>query len=121
MVSAIHGLQLAVLGVPGILAGLAVGAVVPVLVLPLLRSKLPLPRHVGLYPWPLLLAAVFGLLVGIIFALRPLRRAAGHFRRGPVPRRRSAGEGAVELGCRRCRGPSGRGPHRTCGRVGSAR
>jgi putative ABC transport system permease protein len=76
MVSAIHGLQLAVLGVPGIVAGLAVGAVVPVMVLPLLRGRLPVPDHVGLYPWPLLLAAVFGLLTGVIFALRPLRRAA---------------------------------------------
>ena len=76
MVSMIHGLQLAVLGVPGILAGLAVGAVVPVLVLPLLRGQLPVPHHVGLYAGPLLLAAVFGLLTGIIFALRPLRRAA---------------------------------------------
>ena len=76
MVSTIHGLQLAVLGVPGIVVGLGIGAVVPVLVLPLLRDKLPVPHHVGLYPMPLLLAAVFGLLVGAIFALRPLRRAA---------------------------------------------
>jgi putative ABC transport system permease protein len=76
MVGTIHGLQLAVLGVPGILAGLVLGAIVPVLVLPLLRGQLPVPRHVGLYPAPLLLAAVFGLLTGIIFALRPLRRAA---------------------------------------------
>jgi putative ABC transport system permease protein len=76
MVSLIHGLQLAVLGVPGILAGLALGAFVPVLVLPLLRNTLPVPDHVGLYPGPLLLAAAFGLLVGLIFALRPLRRAA---------------------------------------------
>jgi putative ABC transport system permease protein len=76
MVSTIHALQLALLGVPGILAGLAVGALVPALVLPVLRGKLPVPHHVGLYPLPLLLAAVFGLLVGVIFAMRPLRRAA---------------------------------------------
>jgi putative ABC transport system permease protein len=76
MVSTIHGLQLAVLGVPGILAGLALGALVPALVLPILRGRLPVPHHVGVYPGPLLLAAVFGLLTGTIFALRPLRRAA---------------------------------------------
>jgi putative ABC transport system permease protein len=76
MVSAIHGVQLALLGIPGIIAGLALGAVVPALVLPLLRDTLPVPRHVGLYAGPLALAAAFGLLVGIIFALRPLRRAA---------------------------------------------
>jgi putative ABC transport system permease protein len=105
MMNMIHGLQLAVLGVPGILAGLAVGAVVPVLVLPLLRDKLPLPHHVGLYPWPLLLAAVFGLLVGIIFALRPLRRAAAIsgaalFRAAALPAKVpwSAGAAAVEAG-----------------------
>jgi len=76
LVSLIYGLQLLVLGVPGILLGLATGASAPVLVLPLLRGKLPLPSHIGLYPRPLLLAAMFGLLVGLVFALPPLRRAA---------------------------------------------
>ena len=76
MVNLIHGFQLAILGVPGILTGLTVGAVLPALVLPILRNTLPVPHHVGLYPEPLALAAAFGLLVGVIFALRPLRRAA---------------------------------------------
>jgi putative ABC transport system permease protein len=76
MVTTIHGLQLAILGIPGIVFGLAIGAVLPVLVLPSLRGKLPVPDHVGLYAQPLLLAAGFGLLVGVIFAMRPLRRAA---------------------------------------------
>lgn len=76
LVSLIYGLQLLALGVPGIVLGLAVGAVAPVLVLPLLRGKLPLPAHIGLYPAPLLMAAVFGLLVGLVFSLPPLRRAA---------------------------------------------
>jgi putative ABC transport system permease protein len=76
LVSLIHGLQLAVLGVPGILAGLLLGAALPVLVLPALRDTLPVPHHVGFYPAPLALAAAFGLLVGTIFALGPLRRAA---------------------------------------------
>jgi putative ABC transport system permease protein len=76
MVSLIHGLQLAVLGLPGLVAGLALGAIVPVLVLPALHDTLPMPQHVGLYPGPLALAAAFGLLVGVIFVLRPLRRGA---------------------------------------------
>jgi putative ABC transport system permease protein len=76
LVSLIYGLQLLALGVPGILLGLVAGAVAPVLVLPLLRGKLPLPAHIGLYPTPLLLAAMFGLLVGLVFAMPPLRRAA---------------------------------------------
>jgi putative ABC transport system permease protein len=76
LVSTIHGLQLAVLGIPGIIAGLAIGAALPLLVLPMLRAQLPVPDHVGLYARPLLLAGCFGVLVGVIFALRPLRRAA---------------------------------------------
>jgi putative ABC transport system permease protein len=76
LINLIHGLQLLILGVPGIVLGLAVGAGTPALVLPLLRDALPLPRHISLYPAPLALAAGFGLLVGVVFALRPLQRAA---------------------------------------------
>lgn len=76
LVGTIYGLQLLALGLPGILLGLATGAAAPALVLPLLRSKLPLPAHIGLYPHPLLLAAIFGLLLGLVFTLPPLRRAA---------------------------------------------
>jgi len=75
LVSLIYGFQLLVLGVPGVLLGLVAGAVAPVLVLPPLHAKLPLPSHIGLYPEPLLLAGMFGLLVGLVFALPPLRRA----------------------------------------------
>jgi putative ABC transport system permease protein len=77
MVAAINGLQLAFLGVPGVLAGLAVGAVAPWAAAPLLKGKLPLPAHVGVYPGPLVLAGAFGVLVAFVFALPPLRRAAG--------------------------------------------
>jgi putative ABC transport system permease protein len=76
LIGLIHGLELLVLGVPGILIGVTMGAAVPVLVLPLLHGKLPLPAHLGLYPKPLLLAGMFGLLVGLVFALPPLRRAS---------------------------------------------
>jgi putative ABC transport system permease protein len=76
MVRLIYGLQLLVLGIPGILLGLAAGAGAPLLILPLLRGKLPLPAHIGLYPRPLLLAGLFGLAVGLVFTLPPLRRAA---------------------------------------------
>jgi putative ABC transport system permease protein len=75
LISLVHGLQLLVLGLPGILLGLMIGALAPLLVLPLLRGRLPLPAHLGLYPAPLLLAAALGLLAGLVFALPPLRRA----------------------------------------------
>ncbi len=92
LIGLIYGTQLLLLGVPGILLGLAVGAGAPVLILPLLRGQLPLPAHLGLYPEPLVLAGTFGLLVGLIFALRPLRRAtaisgAALFRLATLPAR----------------------------------
>jgi putative ABC transport system permease protein len=77
LISLILGVQLFLLAVPGILLGLAVGAWAPLLIFPWLRGRLPLPAHLGLYPQPLALAGAFGLLVGLVFALGPLRRAAG--------------------------------------------
>jgi putative ABC transport system permease protein len=92
LVSLIHALQLLLIGVPGILAGIALGAVAPLAVLPWLKAKLPLPAHLGIYPGPLALAGIFGLLVGIVFAIPPLRRAGGIsgaalFRRAGLPAR----------------------------------
>lgn len=75
LVGLMQGMQLLVLGLPGIALGLAAGAGAPLLVLPLLRNKLPLPAHIGLYPPALLISGVFGLLIGFVFAYRPLRRA----------------------------------------------
>ncbi len=72
----VQAMQLLSLGVPGIALGMAVGAVAPLGVLPWLRGSLPLPSQLGLYWQPLLLAGAFGLLVGLVFALPPLRRAA---------------------------------------------
>jgi putative ABC transport system permease protein len=76
LVGLMQGMQLLVLGLPGIVLGLAAGAGAPLLVLPLLRNKLPLPAHIGLYPQALLISGVFGVLTGFLFAFRPLRRAA---------------------------------------------
>ncbi len=75
LVGLIQALQLLVLGLPGIAFGLAAGAGAPLLVLPFLRNKLPLPAHIGVYPQALLVSGIFGLLVGFVFAFRPLRRA----------------------------------------------
>jgi len=76
LVALIQALQLLLLGLPGIALGLAAGAGAPLLVLPLLRHKLPLPAHIGLYPQALLISAAFGLLTGFVFAFRPVQRAA---------------------------------------------
>jgi putative ABC transport system permease protein len=75
LVGLMQGMQLLILGLPGIVLGLAAGAAAPLLVLPLLRNKLPLPAHLDLYPQALLISGVFGLLTGFVFAFQPLRRA----------------------------------------------
>jgi putative ABC transport system permease protein len=75
-VSLTLSLQLAALAGPGILAGLIAGALAPRAAFPFLRGKLPLPAHLALYPEPLIMAAIFGILIGVLFALWPLRRAA---------------------------------------------
>jgi putative ABC transport system permease protein len=59
----------------GILAGLFLGGVVPWMAGDWLASLLPVPAHFGIYPEPLLLAAFYGLLTTLVFALAPLGRA----------------------------------------------
>jgi putative ABC transport system permease protein len=75
-VSLTLSLQLSMLAGPGILAGLIAGALAPRAAFPFLRGKLPLPTHLAFYPGPLIMAAIFGILIGVLFALWPLRRAA---------------------------------------------
>ena len=60
----------------GILLGLAAGAAVPAGAASLPPDWLPVPAAAGFYPGPLLLAACFGLLTVLCFALWPLGRAA---------------------------------------------
>ncbi len=68
-------LQVLTLALGGIGIGLAAGAGLPAVALSLLEGSLPVAPRIGLYPAPLLLAAVFGLLVALTFALWPLGRA----------------------------------------------
>ncbi|HYZ21047.1 MAG TPA: FtsX-like permease family protein, partial [Rhodopila sp.] len=90
LVFAICLIQVMALSTLGIIIGLAVGAVVPLLAARLLASILPVPPVLGVYPWPLILSAAYGLLVALCFALWPLGRAAripggALFRDGLVP------------------------------------
>jgi putative ABC transport system permease protein len=85
--------QILVLAMGGIASGLVIGAVTPFLTTPLLAS-FPVTARLSLYPGPLLLAALFGLLVTLTFALWPLAAArevpAGSLFRDlvdPAPRR----------------------------------
>jgi putative ABC transport system permease protein len=85
-------IQVLALSLAGILIGLVVAAMLPSLAFWLLRDLLPVPPVLGLYPVPLVLAASYGLLTALGFALLPLGRAAripggALFRDGLLPER----------------------------------
>ncbi|HEY0184764.1 MAG TPA: FtsX-like permease family protein, partial [Rhodopila sp.] len=69
---------------------LVAGAALPLAGARLLAPILPVPPVLGLYPGPLLLAATYGLLIALCFALWPLGRATripggALFRDGLIP------------------------------------
>ncbi|TVR78166.1 MAG: FtsX-like permease family protein [Rhodospirillales bacterium] len=68
-------LQVLLLAAIGIAMGLVLGALLPVIGLSVLEGVLPLRAQAGVYPGPLGLAALFGLLTAVTFALWPLARA----------------------------------------------
>lgn len=86
--------QIAIVAAVALLAGLAAGAFVPTIVSALAGDLLPVPPHGGLYALPLLLAAAYGLLAALAFALIPLARArtvpAASLLRGGVSGQRRA-------------------------------
>lgn len=58
----------------GIVIGLALGAVVPLLAAPLIEASLPFPAEIRLSPGALVEAAFYGTLSALIFTLLPLAR-----------------------------------------------
>jgi putative ABC transport system permease protein len=85
--------QILALAFVGIALGLVLGALTPLIAAPLFAA-FPIAMKSGVYPAPLALAAVFGLLVTLAFALWPLAAAravpaASLFRNlvDPAPRR----------------------------------
>ena len=76
LVAGVFGLQIGLLCAAGIAIGVVAGALLPVIGLRLFGGLLPLPAAAGIYPWPLVLAAMYGLLTAASFALWPLGRAA---------------------------------------------
>lgn len=63
------------LAIVGIIIGLVVGATVPLLAASASKDLLPIALAVKIFPEPLILAAAFGILTAITFALWPLARA----------------------------------------------
>ena len=76
LVFAVCLIQVLTLAAGGIVLGLIAGATLPLIGARLLTPILPVPPVLGLYPGPLLLAATYGLLIALCFALWPLGRAA---------------------------------------------
>lgn len=68
-------LQVLLLGAVGSAAGLICGAALPYLVVKIFGGLIPIPVIVGIYPFPLLIAALFGLLIALVFSLKPLGSA----------------------------------------------
>ncbi|MDZ5699223.1 ABC transporter permease [Chelativorans sp. M5D2P16] len=74
-VVSVYLLQILIIAVIGIAAGLVLAALMPFAASAMLASVLPVPGQGGLYPGALGLAALFGLLTTLAFALLPLGRA----------------------------------------------
>lgn len=68
-------IQIVLVALGGIVAGLAVGGLSPWLIATVAGDALPVQPRVALYPEPLLTSAAFGLLIAIGFSLAPLARA----------------------------------------------
>ncbi|HVB15814.1 MAG TPA: FtsX-like permease family protein [Stellaceae bacterium] len=72
LVFAVYLLQIAALALIGIGVGLLLGGAAPALFAPLVNRLLPVPLQVGLYPAPLAIAGLCGVLTTAVFALWPL-------------------------------------------------
>ncbi len=72
LVFAAYAAQIGALALAGIVAGVALGALVPLAVAPLVARLLPVPLRLGVHPLPLLVAAADGALAVVMFSLLPL-------------------------------------------------
>lgn len=75
LVFRVYLLQVLALALGAVVLGLLVGAAAPIAGLAALAPYLPVAPRIGVYPGPLLLAAVFGVATAVTFSLWPLGRA----------------------------------------------
>ena len=71
----VYFLQVMMIAVAAVIVGVAAGAALPFLVEAFFAADIPAPARYAVYPEPLLLAALFGLLSAAAFAIPPLARA----------------------------------------------
>ena len=72
LIFAVYFAEITTLALLGIGAALGLGAMAPFASKPLLAHLLPVSIRLGIYPGPLALSALFGLLTTLLFALWPL-------------------------------------------------
>ena len=70
----VYFLQIGAMTIVGLALGLILGAVLPLVIAPLITASLPVPANVSLHPGPLAEAALYGALTALIFTLWPLAR-----------------------------------------------
>ena len=71
----VYLVQIMMIALIGIAAGVVIGAAMPFLAVAFLSGFLPLPAEAGFYPAALSVGVLFGLMVTLVFALMPLGRA----------------------------------------------
>jgi putative ABC transport system permease protein len=72
LVFAVYLYEITALAFLAIAAALGIGAVLPLAAAPLLAHLLPISPRPGIYPEPLALAALYGLLTTLVFSMWPL-------------------------------------------------
>lgn len=85
-------MQIGALAAVGIVIGLVLGGIIPLIAAPFIQAQLPVPVALGVHPGPLIEAALYGALTALIFTLWPLARteqvrAASLFRDASGPMR----------------------------------
>lgn len=71
----IYALQLGVLALFGLLIGVLMGAILPAIGFLILNDVFPVSPVISVYPKPLVVAAIYGVLVVLIFSTWPLAKA----------------------------------------------
>ena len=75
LILAMYLIQVGLISLIGIAIGLAIGLVAPLVAIEIVGNRIPVEARSGIYPEPLVLAAMFGVLVTLVFCLWPLARA----------------------------------------------
>ena len=75
MIFRIYLFQIMAVALGAIALGLVIGALAPLAIIQIAGDVLPIKPEFAIYPMPLLVSALYGLLIAVIFALPPLSRA----------------------------------------------